>query len=176
MDFLPVTSDVHLLELVYGMYPDLSKQCLEFNSCMDISLGLIETNHLKAVLSAEISPARLEDVVITLRSLDIEHFNDRSVVKLEPLQQIKLHFEKGRAVMDDMPRMLATKTPYYPLVQHLVMARLEYLLAEMDVFYLEVNAKITEEFAALLQLRGYHYTRGTYNKYLLMTDTANVMP
>lgn len=177
MDFLPVTSDVQLLELVYAMYPDLSKQCLEFEGCTDLSLGLVETNYLKAVLSAEISLARLEDVIITLKCMDIEHCNDRSVVKLEPLQQMNLRFGKQRAVIHDIPLMLPHHTPCYPLVQHLVMARLEHMLAEMDVFYLECNlTPMPKEFAELLKLRGYQYSQGVMSKYLLMTNTADVLP
>jgi hypothetical protein len=121
-------------------------------------------------------PTKLENTIVTLSKMELEHLdNDRTLVRLEPLQQMNLHFEKGRAVIDDIPLMLPEDTPYYSLAQHLVMARLEYVLAEMDIFYFRISAKITEEFAALLQLRGYQYSQEMYNKYLLMTNTVNVL-
>lgn len=178
MDFLPVTSDMQTLELAYSLHPTLSKQCLSFKGCTDISLGLIETNNLKAVLSAQASLTRGEDALVTMRRVKASALEKgKVVVVLEPLQQMKLRFEKGQAVIDDMPRMLATETPYYPLIQHLVMGRLEHVLADMDVFYLSINAAVVpKRFAEVLKLRAYQNSRGMYSKYVLVTNTVNVLP
>jgi hypothetical protein len=177
MDFLPLTSEVHLLELAYALQPTLAKQCLRLSKCSDTSLGLIETNGLEAVLSAQPGLIRREDAVVTLRSVTVSELEDNSTVKLEPLQQMNLRFEKSHAVIDAMPLMLPEDAPYYALVQHLMMGRLEHILAEMDVFYLEVNlAHIPESLAEVLSLRSYQYSQGMYSKYLLMTNTVNVMP
>jgi hypothetical protein len=178
MDFLPVTSDMQTLELVYSLHEGLSKQCLSFSECADISLGLIETNGLKAVLSAQPSLTRREDTTLTLRRVKAGGLDASKVmVKLEPLQQINLRFEMQRAVIDDIPLMLPADTPYYSLVQHLVVARLEHVLANMDVFYLGINAAmITEGLAELLKFRAYRYSGGMYSKFLLMTNTVNMLP
>jgi hypothetical protein len=178
MDFLPVTSDMQTLELAYSLHKSLSRQCLSFSDCSDISLGLVETNGLKAVLSAQPTLLNFKNSVITLRRVKAGALeNGKVVVKLEPLQQLNLRFEAGKAIIDNMPLMLLEDTPYYSLVQHLVMGRLEVVLAEMDVFYLGVNAAtIPEKFAALLKLRSYKYSQRMYNKYLLMTNTVNVLP
>jgi hypothetical protein len=178
MNFLPVTSDMQTLELAYSLHSSLSRQCLSFSDCTDICLGLIETNGLKAVLSAQPSLLKLENATITLRNVKAGALeNGKVVVKLEPLQQMNLRFELGKAIIDDMPLMLPEDTPCYSLVQHLVMGRLEHVLAEMDVFYLGINvAIITERFVELLTLRAYRYGQGMYNKYLLMTNTVNVLP
>jgi hypothetical protein len=178
MNFLSVTSDVQTLELACTRYPNLSGQCLSFSECTDVSLGLVETTSLKAVLTARPEFVRLEHTTITLRNLELENLAGRkSLVRLEPLQQMNLRFEKSHAVIDDMPRRLPEDTPYYALVQHLMMGRLEHILAEMDVFYLEVNsANIAESLAEVLSLRSYQYSQGMYSKYLLMTNTVNVMP
>lgn len=177
MNFLPVTSDVQTLELAYALHLNLSEQSSSFSECTDTSLGLIETSSLKAVLTAQPGLARLENIIITLRKIELEHLEeDKSLVRLEPLQQMNLRFELGRAIIDDMPLMLPEDTLYYSLVQHLMMGRLEYVLAEMDIFYLQVNTKMTEGFANLLHLRGYRYSQGMFSKYLLMTNTIEVMP
>jgi hypothetical protein len=146
MTYFPVTSDVQMLELAYAINPSLSEQCLSFSDCTDISLGLIETNGLKAVLSAQASLTRLEHTIITVRKIGLEHLEaDKVLVRLEPLQQINLRFESGKAIIDDIPLMLAEDTPYYSLIQHLVMGRLEYILTEVDVFHLRFNkSTITE--------------------------------
>ncbi len=179
MNFLPVTNDMQTLELAYSLHSSLSKQHLSFNECTDISLGLIESNGLKAVLSAQPTFLKLENAVITLRCIKAGVLeNGKVVVKLEPLQQMNLYlcFEKGRAVIDEMPLMLPEATPYYSLVQHLVMGRLEHLLAEMDVFYLDIRATTTETFAELLKRRAYRYSEDLYSKYLLMAHTVDMMP
>ncbi len=178
MNFLPVTSDMQTLELAYSLHSSLSKQCLSFSDCTDISLGLIETNKLKAVLSAESMLFKLENAVITLRRVKAGALeNGKVVVKLEPLQQINIRFEKQHAVIDAMPLMLSEDTPYYSLVQHLVLGRLESVLTDMDVFYLGIKqAATSEKFTDLLELRAYRYTRGMYSKHLLMTGTTNMMP
>jgi hypothetical protein len=178
MDFLPVTSDMQTLELAYSLHKNLLEQYLSFEACSDISLGLIETNGLKAVLTAQPSLLDHEKTVITLRACNAKALkNDNVVVTLEPLQQLNLQFHNHHAVIDDVPLILSETTPYYSLVQHLGMTRLEYILAEMDVFYLSINAAmIPKEFVEVLALRAYCYTQGTYNKYLLMTNTINVLP
>jgi hypothetical protein len=178
MDFLPVTNDMQTLELAYSMHNGLSNHYLSFSDCADISLGLIETNGLRAVLSAQPSLLRLEKTVITLRSVKVSALeNGKVVVTLGPLQQINLHFERSRAVIDDIPLMLPETTSCYSLVQHLVMGRLEYILAGMDVFYLEINQiPLSEKFRESLELRSYHYRQGVYSKYLLMTNTIKVLP
>jgi hypothetical protein len=80
-------------------------------------------------------------------------------------------------VIDDIPVLLPENTPYYSLVQHLVMGRLEYTLANMDIFYLGINAAmLTKPFTALLETRTYRYNQGVYSKYPLMTNTVNVLP
>lgn len=178
MDFLPVINDMQTLELAYSLHRGLSEQYLRFSDCTDISLGLIETNGLKAVLTAQPSLLKLENSVITLRRVKASGLeNGKVVVGLEPLQQMNLHFEKQRAVIDDMPVMLPEDTPYYSLVQHLIMGRLEHVLTSMDVFHLEINpASATEKYTELLKLRAYQYSRGRYSKFLLMTNTVNVLP
>ncbi len=177
MNFLPVVSDMQVLELAYSLHPGLSKQCLSFSDCTDISLGLVETNGFKALLSAQISFARLEDTVITLRSVKVSALDaGKVVVRLEPLQQINLRFELGKAIIDDMPIVLPEGTPCYSLAQHLVMGRLEHVLTEMDVFHLSINQRtVSRPFRNLLDLRGYRYTQEMYSKFLLMTGTANLL-
>jgi hypothetical protein len=178
MNFLPVTSDMQTIELAYLLHPTLSKQCLSFTECSDISLGLIETNELSGVLTAQPSFLDLENSVVVLRNVKAECLgNSKVLIELEPLQQMNLHFEKGRAVIDDTPLLLPEDTPYYSLAQHLIMGRLEHALITMDVFYLGINvATIPETFAWLLKFRAYQYSQGVYHKYLLMTNTANVLP
>jgi hypothetical protein len=178
MNFLPLISDLQVLELAYALHPNLSKQFSSFSECKDMSLGLIETNGLKAVLSAQSGLARLEYTTITLRKIVLEHLeNDKSLVRLEPLQQLNLRFESGKAMIDDLPLMLPENMPYYALVQHLVIGRLEYVLTTMDVFYLEINpASVTKKFSELLKPRAYQYSQGMYSKFLLMTSTVNVLP
>jgi hypothetical protein len=175
---LPVISDVQLLELAYALYPSLSKQCLSFSDCPDISLGLIETNGLKAVLSAQSSLFKLEKTIITLRDVKagvVE--NGKVILKLEPLQYMNLRFELGKAMIDDMSPTLPEDTPHYSLVQHLIMGRLEHVLTTMDVFYLGINSvTIPETFAKLLKPRSYQYSQRMYGKFLLMTSTVNVLP
>jgi hypothetical protein len=178
MNFLPVTSDMQTLELAYSLHKSLSRQCVSFNKCTDISLGLIETNGLKAVLTAQPTLLNLEKTVITLHRVKAGALeNGEVVVRLEPIQQMNLHFELAKAIIDDIPLMLPEDTPYYTLVQHLVMGRLEYILTEMDVFHLSFDkARMPEKFTELLKLRAYRYSEGIYNKHLLMTNTVNVMP
>jgi hypothetical protein len=157
MDFLPVTSDMQRLELVYSLHPSLSQQPLSFSNCSDIGLGLIETNNLKAVLSAQPALAKRENAIVTLRSVELKNFDsDKAVVSFGLLQQMNLRFEAWRAVIDDIPLMLPANTPYSSLVQHLVMVRLEYVLSSLDVHYLEVNVTtIPEGFTEFLKLRAY---------------------
>jgi hypothetical protein len=178
MNFLPVTSDRQTLELAYSLHKSFSRRCLSFNDCTDISLGLIETNGIKAVLSAQPSLLKLENAVITLRSVKVSALeNDKMVVRLEPIQQMNLRFELGKAMLDDMSLLLPEDTPCYSLVQHLIMGRLEYVLTTMDVFYLEINpASVTKKFSELLKPRAYQYSQGMYSKFLLMTSTVNVLP
>jgi hypothetical protein len=177
MTYFPVTSDVQVLELAYAINPSLSEQCLSFSDCTDISLGLIETNGLKAVLSAQASLTRLENTIITLRKIGLEHLEaDKVLVRLEPLQQLHLCFELGKAILDEMPLMLPETTLHDSLVQHLILGRLEHVLTEMDTFYLHISAEINEAFANLLHLRGYQYNQGVLSKYLLMTNTVEVLP
>ena len=174
MEFLPVTSDMQTLELVYSLHPSLSQQPLSFSNCSDIGLGLIETNNLRAVLSAQSSLARREAATVTLRSVELKNFDsDKAVVSFGLLQQMNLRFEAWHAVIDDIPLMLSADTPYSFLVQHLVMARLEVVLGSLDVHYLEVNvATIPEEFAALLKLRSYQRSQEMYSKHLVVTDAV----
>lgn len=178
MNFLPLISDLQTLELAYTLHPYLSGQSWRLSECADISLGLIETNGLRAVLSAQPGLTRLEYTTITLRKIDLEPFSRlESLVRLEPLQQMNLYVESGKAVIDDMPLLLPEDTLYYSLVQHLVMGKLEYVLAEMDVFYLGIKAAtIPDTLTELLKLRAYRYSQGMYSKYLLMTNTVNVLP
>jgi hypothetical protein len=178
MNFLPVTSDVQTLELTYALHPKLSEQPLSFGDCTDVSLGLIETNGLKAVLSAHAGFVRLEHATITLRKIELETLEEeKRLARLEPLQHMNLRFEKQRAVIDDMPLTLSEEIPYYLLIQHLVIGRLEYILTEMDIFHLDIYEEaVKEKFAELLRLRGYEEARGLYSKYLLITNTTNVVP
>jgi hypothetical protein len=172
MDFLPVISDMQTLELVYTLHPNLSQQSLIFSECADIGLGLIETNALRGVLSAQPSLARRESTTVTLRSMS--HTTKPSaevVVSLEPLQQMRLHFEAWRGVIDDIPLMLPANMPYSFIVQHLIMARLEYVLRLLEVHYLEVNvATMPEGFSEMLGLRAYEKCQGVCSKNLRVTD------
>lgn len=178
MNLLPVTSDLQVLELVYALYPHLSSQQLSFSNCTDISLGLIETNGLKAVLSVQPKLLNNDTTIITLYRINIKGSHEsKAFVCLEPLQQMCLRFAGSRAVLDAVPVMLPEETPYYSLLQLLVIGRLEVALAEMDIFYLDINERaVTGKLTALLKLRGYHHARGMYSKYLLMTNTVDVLP
>jgi hypothetical protein len=177
MNFLPVINDMQTLELAYTSDPSLSKQYLSFSECADISLGLIETHERRAVLTAQPSFLKLENSIITLQTVKPSRLtNGKVVMQLEPLQYMNLHFERRCAVIDDLALMLPEDIPYYALVQHLVLGRLEYILTEMDIFYLQISAEITEAFANIMRLRGYRYRQGMLSKYLLMTHIMDVMP
>jgi hypothetical protein len=177
MNFLPVTNDVHILELVYALYPDLSEQQVNFSECADISLGLIETNGLEAVLSVGPKFFNHDDTLVTLQRIKVNALDGKAFICLEPLQRLNLRFSRGRSVLEATPLTLPENTPFYSLIQLLVLGRLEYVLAEMDVFHLDINQKaVTAKLSKLLRLRGYEEARGVCSKYLLMTNTANVLP
>ena len=176
MNFLPVVSDTQILELAYALYPDSSQYPLNFAKDTDISLGLIETSGVRAILSVYYDFLEYEDTTITLNSISLYLEGEHLFISLEPLQQMNLRFEKSQAVIDDMPLLLPDDTPTYSLIQHLALGRLEHVLTEMDVFHLSINQRaVSRTFGKLLNLRGYHYSQEMYRKFLLMTGTTSVV-
>ena len=154
---LPVNSDFQVLELSYELYPALAQQQLSFAECADISLGLIETRDLRGVLTAQPSLLNREAATVTLRRINVKSARDMAVIKLEPLQEMQLHFEANDAVIDAVPLLLPATTPYSNLIQHLIMARLEHVLSGLDVAGLSIEpaTEYLKTFAEMLRLRGY---------------------
>lgn len=172
--FLPVSSDVQVLELSYDLYPALAQQQLSFAKCTDISLGLIETRDLRGVLTAQPSLLNREAATVTLRRISIETAKDAVVLKLEPLQEMQLHFEANDAVIDAVPLLLAATTAYSNLIQHLFMARLEHVLSRLNAAGLSIEpaTEPIKTFAETLRLRGYESGQKGHRKALIRNSSA----
>lgn len=163
--FLAVNSSVDVLELIYRLHPDIKNKSVSFAGGQDISLGLVETRRLEAVLTASPSLLAREDASVTLRCVKV---SKDAVVSLESIQRMKLHFEADTAFIDAMPLFLDADTHYLNLIQHLFMTRLEATLAKLDVTRLLIQtACLPQSFAQVLNLRRYQKRSDSYINSLL---------
>lgn len=93
---------------------------------------------------------------------------DVALVKLEPIQEMKLGCDGDGAIIDALPLSLTAKTPYGNLVQHLIVGRLEVVLGALGISELSVELA-TDAYKALthiVKLRAYGRGSIGYSKTL----------